>query len=111
MENAVSTELLIMVITVVGSVIASSGFWAFFQRRADKKDNKTQMILGLGHDRLVFLCTKYIKRGYITNEEFENLHEYLYAPYQKLGGNGTVSRLIQRVDTLEIRDTLNEIDR
>ena len=71
-------------VTVLCSVLASSGFWAIIQRRLDKKDVRTQMLVGLGHDRIMSLGMKYIERGYITKDEYENLNKYLYAPYIKL---------------------------
>lgn len=71
-------------VTVLCSVLASSGFWAIIQRRLDKKDVRTQMLVGLGHDRIMSLGMKYIERGYITKDEYENLNKYLYAPYVKL---------------------------
>ena len=71
-------------VTVLCSVLASSGFWAIIQRRLDKKDVRTQMLVGLGHDRIMSLGMKYIERGYITKDEYENLNRYLYAPYVKL---------------------------
>ena len=73
-------------ITIIGSVLASSGFWAFMQRKADKKDLRTQMLIGLGHDRIISLGMSYIERGYITQDEFENLYDYLYKPYEAMGG-------------------------
>ena len=60
-------------ITIIGSVLASSGFWAFMQRKADKKDLRTQMLIGLGHDRIINLGMSYIERGYITQDEFERI--------------------------------------
>lgn len=95
-------------ITVVCSIIASSGFWAFMLGRANKKDAKSKMLLGLGHDRLLYLCMNYIDRGVITNEELENIHEYLYTPYLDLGGNGTVSRLMKRVDGLPVTRAISK---
>ena len=71
-------------VTVLCSVLASSGFWAIIQRRLDKKDVRTQMLVGLGHDRIMSLGMKYIERGYITKDEYENLNKYLYVPYVKL---------------------------
>ena len=71
-------------VTILCSVLASSGFWAIIQRRLDKKDVRTQMLVGLGHDRIMSLGMKYIERGYITKDEYENLNKYLYAPYVKL---------------------------
>lgn len=90
-------------ITVFGSVIASSGFWAFFQKRHEKKDLVTQMLIGLGHDRIVYLGMRYIERGYITQDEFENLNDYLYVPYKALGGNGSAKKVMDEVYKLQIR--------
>lgn len=90
-------------ITIVGSVLASSGFWAFIQTKRDAKDVKTQMLLGLAHDRIIYLGMHYIKRGYISNDEYENLRNYLYAPYEKMGGNGVTKRIMCEVDKLPIR--------
>ena len=91
-----------MVVTVVCAVLASSGFWAFLQNRHDKKDAKTKMLLGLGHDRIVTLCMKYIERGWITQDEYEDLNKYLYSPYVEMGGNGTAERLMTEVRKLPI---------
>lgn len=51
-----------MVVTIVCAVIASSGFWAFIQRKNENKDVKSQMLIGLAHDRIIFLGMKYIER-------------------------------------------------
>lgn len=94
------------VITVICSIAASGGFWAMLQKRADKKDAKSKMILGLGHDRILYLCMRYIEQGFITKDELENLHRYLYAPYLEMGGNGTVARLMRVVDSLPVRKSI-----
>lgn len=87
-------------LTIIISVFASSGFWAFLQFLMSKKDAKNDMIMGLGHDRVVYLGTKYIERGYITPDEYENLYDYLYKPYEKLGGNGSAKRIMDEVRKL-----------
>ena len=92
-----------IIFTVIGSVAASSGFWAWVQAHSNKKDTSTQMILGLGHDRIIYLCEKYIDRGWISSEEYDNLRNYLYEPYVKLGGNGTAKRLMEIVEKLPIK--------
>lgn len=91
------------VITILCSVLASSGFWAFIMKRCDSKKNETDMLIGLGHDRIIYLGLKYIDRKYITQDEYENLKEYLYLPYKALGGNGSAERIMLEVDRLEIR--------
>lgn len=90
-------------LTIIISVFASSGFWAFLQFLMSKKDAKNDMIMGLGHDRVVYLGTKYIERGYITPDEYENLYDYLYKPYEKLGGNGSAKRIMDEVRKLPTR--------
>ncbi len=93
-----------MTLTVVCAVIASSGFWAYLQARREKKDDKTRMLVGLAHDRILSLGMQYIERGYITRDEYENLYEYLYRPYEKMGGNGSAKRIMQIINTLPIQN-------
>lgn len=89
-------------VSVVCAVVASSGFWAWMQKRHDNKDAKTELLIGLAHDRIMYLCMSYIKRGWITQDEYENLRTYLYEPYEKNGGNGSAKRLMVEVDRLPI---------
>lgn len=89
-------------ITVLCAVLASSGFWALVQKLTDKKDAKTQMLVGLAHDRILYLGMSYVQRGYITKDEYENLYDYLYKPYLKMGGNGSAKRVIGEVDKLPL---------
>lgn len=91
-----------MVVTIVCSVMASSGFWAYVQKRTEKNDNKTKLLIGIAHDRIVWLGMQYIKRGSITRDEYENLHDYLYVPYEAEGGNGSAKRIMQEVNKLPI---------
>ena len=93
--------------TIVISVLTSSGFTSMIvtliQKWADKKDVKTSMLVGLGHDRIVYLGMKYVERGWITKDEYENLHDYLYEPYKAMGGNGSADRIMKEVDKLPIK--------
>ena len=92
-----------MIVTIACSVIASSGFWAFAQKKIDHKDITREMLIGLAHDRITWLGLSYIERGdWITQDEYENLHDYLFKPYDKLGGNGSAKRVMQEVDKLRI---------
>lgn len=91
-----------MIITIIGSVLASSGLWTLISKRMDSKDAKTELLIGIAHDRIIFLGMSYVNRGYIMQEEYENLHEYLYGPYKKAGGNGTAERVMKEVEKLPI---------
>lgn len=97
--------LLEMFITILCAVLASSGFWAVIQKRMEKKDVKIQMLIGLAHDRIISLGLSYIERGYITSDEYENLVDYLYKPYEAMGGNGTAKKIVDEVKKLEIKHT------
>ena len=87
---------------VLGSALASSGLWALVGRRADKDDAERKMLVGLAHDRIVHLGMAYVERGYITQDEYENLRVYLYEPYEKMGGNGSARRVMLEVDKLPV---------
>lgn len=89
-------------VTILVSVLASSGVWAVVMKVMDKKDVRTQMLIGLGHDRIMYLGNSYITRGYITSEEYENLVDYLYKPYELMGGNGSAKRVIDEVKKLPL---------
>lgn len=91
-----------IVMTILCSVLASSGLWAYIQHRMDKRDARTQMLIGLGHDRIIYLGLKYIERGWLTQDEYENLCQYLYKPYEQLGGNGTAHKIMDEVKKLPI---------
>lgn len=91
-----------IVLTIFSSVLASSGLWAYLTKRSERKDVKTEMLIGLAHDRIMYLGMQYVDRGYITQDEYENLRTYLYGPYEKLGGNGSAKRIMREVDQLPI---------
>lgn len=89
-----------LLITVVSSVLASSAFWAFFDKCLNKKDARNRIVVGLAHDRIVHLGMSYIERGWITEDEYENLNDYLYIPYEKMGGNGSAKKVMSEVRKL-----------
>ena len=92
-------------VTIICSVIASSGFWAYIQKKSEKKDSKTELLIGLAHNEIMNLGMKYIERGWITQDEYENFYEYLYIPYEKAGGNGSAKRVMQEVNKLPIHSS------
>ena len=98
-----------MIVTIMCSVLASSGLWTYITKRADRKDARTELLIGIAHDRIIFLGMSYIQRGSITQEEYENLYKYLYIPYKKAGGNGSAERVMKEVDKLPIRNDLKSV--
>lgn len=91
-------------ITIVCSVVTSGGFWTWLQYRNEKKDNKTKLLLGLAHDRIVSLAEAFSERGYVTRDEYENLHDYLYMPYHACNGNGTGDKAMAQVEKLPMHE-------
>lgn len=103
--------------TIVTAVISSLGgggivsLITFFVTRHDKKKEKeeandtaqSKMLMGLAHDRILHICDGYVKRGYVTTEEYDDLEKYLYIPYTLLGGNGTAERALEKVKELPTR--------
>ena len=77
-----------ILVTILVSVFASSGFWQFVMSRRSNKDEKTKALLALLHNEIYNSAEKAILRGNITTEELDNL-TCLFQPYEKLGGNGT----------------------
>ena len=88
---------------IVVAALTSGGRWALVAKRADKNDAERKMLVGLAHGRIIHLGMVYIERGYVTQDEYENLNDYLYAPYEKMGGNGSAKRVIEEVRRLPIR--------
>lgn len=83
---------------VIIAIFGSNALFAFIQfliSRHDKRKEQenaaekqqSNMILGLGHDRILYLTDKFVRRGGITLKEKRNL-EYLYRPYKAMHGNG-----------------------
>ena len=94
-----------ILVTIIVTVVASSGFWAFLQavlqNRARKKSIDRKALLALLHDKLYFLLSESVRRGSISADEYENIM-YLYEPYAEMGGNGTCERLLKEVNKLPI---------
>lgn len=93
-----------MIEAIVIAIFASSGFWMFinniYQAHKEKKSVERRALLGLLHEQLTERCEKYIKQGYITLQDYEDLLNYIYKPYRDLGGNGTGEALFNKVTNL-----------
>lgn len=96
-------EFIGYIVTLICAVLASGGLWSLLQKRADKKDNRTQLLLGICYDRVFYLGMIYIERGWITREELSNLQTHLAEPYYALGGNGAIKRIMGEVEKLQIK--------
>ena len=114
MLDVTTHTILDYVLTIIVTLIASTGFWTFFQYQLqvrskvdEQRSMQIELLKGLAHDRIAWLGIRYIQRGWITHDEYENLKKYLYEPYVTLGGNGSVQKIMADVDKLPI--TQNEL--
>ena len=87
-----------VIFVAVLTALTSSGVMSlviYLLQRSDKKKEKeeiarsaqSRMILGLGHDKIIYLTDKYVRRGAISLKEKRNL-DFLCNPYFEMGGNG-----------------------
>lgn len=73
-------------------------------RRTDQRQQATEQgIRALLRDRIVQAYYHYSERGWITLHGLENV-EALYREYHALGGNGPVTKLVEDLRALEVRD-------
>ena len=53
--------------------------------------------------RLVQLCKIYLKQGYLTPMQFDQINEF-YTLYHELGGNSNADNYYQKIKMLEVKD-------
>jgi len=82
---------------------ASSGFWAYLQRKDRARSATTRLLMGMAYDTITTLGIAYIERGWVTKDEYEELRKYFYEPYRALGGNGVAERVMNEVSGLPFR--------
>lgn len=92
-----------LLVTLFCAVFASSGFWAYISAVKKKDDAETRLLLGLAHHRIIETGSRYIRRGWITFEEYADFMKYLVEPYSVYGGNGMAEKIIEKVKALETR--------
>ena len=86
--------------TIIVAIFGSSGFWLIVQKLIERKSALRQMVFGIGYERLISACRKYIEAGWIDLDELEELDKHLYQPYKEMGGNGTAELLMEKVRCL-----------
>lgn len=105
-------ETQVIIITALLSAITSSGVMSlviYLLQRHDKKKEKleenesarSRMLIGLGHDKIVYLTDKFVRRGAITLKEKRNL-QFLSKPYFDMGGNGDARIGCDACEQLEV---------
>jgi hypothetical protein len=89
-------------LTSFTAVGASSGFWAYVMRRSSSKSAMTRLMMGLAYEKLMEKGEKYLDRGWVARDEYEDYRKYFFEPYKELGGNGVAERIMNGVSELPI---------
>ena len=92
-----------IVVPIIVAIFASQGFWSWLADRKRRKGSESKLMMGIGYSKIIDLCEKHLANGHITTKEFHELEHYLYEPYRKMGGNGTVETLFKQVKALPIK--------
>lgn len=95
--------MIVVLVTAVTTVGASSGFWAWLMRKTQNKSSVEKLLLGLAYDKIIHRGMQYIDRGWISKDEYEEFRKYLYEPYIEVGGNGVAQRIMEDVARLRLR--------
>ena len=90
-------------VTIVGSVFASSGLWSLILYKIKKNDSGTLMTRGMAHYRIIEEGQKFIERGWITHEEYDDFMKYLGNPYLESGSNGLAKKMITDISGLPFK--------
>lgn len=86
---------------LITTVLSTPGIWALVKTRTQRNDSEDKLLLQVAKNQLVNQGRKYLKRGYITMDEYEE-YESEYQVYSALGGNGLARRVFKQVDDLPI---------
>ena len=101
-KDAGNAEELLVIITVVA--VPAVGYLYKKYKQADARQKAVELgVQALLRDRIVQSYYHYEERGWITLHGLENVNA-MYKEYHALGGNGTVTALVNTIHELEVRD-------
>ena len=102
-ERITSMHWIEMIVTIIGSVFTSSGLWTLILYKSKQKDTEVLMTRGMVHYQIIDEGQKFIERGWITHEEYDNFMKYLGDPYLESGSNGMAKKIINDVSNLPFK--------
>ena len=73
---------------------------AYIRNTKEEENKHITLIISSYKYRLVQLCKLYLKQGYITEEQYEQISEF-YKLYRALGGNGQAEDYWERIQHLK----------
>jgi hypothetical protein len=95
--SIISTIITVVAVPAVGYIYKKN-------KQADARQKAVELgVQALLRDRIVQSYYHYEERGWITLHGLENVNA-MYKEYHALGGNGTVTALVNTIHELEVRD-------
>ena len=94
------------IISTIITVVAVPAIGCLYKKykQADARQKAVELgVQALLRDRIVQSYYHYEERGWITLHGLENVNA-MYKEYHALGGNGTVTSLINSIRELDVRD-------
>lgn len=91
-----------IIVAVIGSGCLTTILNFVLDKIKDRDGSRTASRL-IMKDRLRFLCVHYINQGWIYEDELNDLVDMHDCYHNKLGGNGYLDKLMNKVMDLEIR--------
>ena len=89
---------------ITGVAAPAVGYLYKKYKQADARQKAVELgVQALLRDRIVQSYYHYEERGWITLHGLENVNA-MYKEYHALGGNGTVTALVNTIHELEVRD-------
>ena len=86
-----------------GILVTGMGFiFKILLKYAKENEALKEGMKGMLHNEIIYRCKKLLIIGYVTLEDLEEL-EYLFKPYEGLGGNGTAKKMVERCYSLPVK--------
>lgn len=79
----------------------------YIRETRDIEKSHMKLIIASYRYRMIQLCKAYLRQGYMTGDQFEQLTEF-YKLYTGLGGNGQAKEYFEKACELQIRDVNKE---
>lgn len=96
-----------LLIAFGGFMAGSGGFWVYLRSKYEKRDKRREallaLLMGLAHDKIIYLGIKYIEKGWVDKDEYDDLIKYFWEPYSSLGGDGSTERIVNLVKLLPLK--------
>ena len=89
-----------LIVEIAGGIAVLAALFTPIYKSVKKQMKKVELVqdalMGLLHDRICRLCETYLRKGFATNEEREQL-QVLFMPYKAMGGNHNAESLYEQV--------------